>query len=409
MKKNSIGSCLRACACSGPGRHAARRIVVLRSRRAYEEAVRELARAGIKPLRAWTSSRILCLRLDRRVSWRELRRHPELRSLEKDAVVRALGSGGCARCGSGRRLGRPLRRGKSCRGKGHPCGKLPWNIRRVEAPAVWRRTLGSGVRLAVIDTGVGPHPDLCVAGGVNVSGGKSKSYRDDNGHGTHVAGIAAGRGSGGGPLGVAPGASLYAVKALDADGFGSLSSILDAIEWCIRQRMDVVNMSLGLPPGSRSAALRRVVRRARKSGLVLVAAAGNAGVRSGGIDVPASYPETIAVAASDRRNRIAPFSSRGKGIDLTAPGDEICSCWLNGGYEIDSGTSMSAPHVAGGAALLLAANPGLPSAAVAPVLKRWAKPLAGASRRAQGAGLLQLGRIGSVFYPGTHPFLRRRR
>ncbi|QJC51807.1 S8 family peptidase [Paenibacillus albicereus] len=391
MKKNSIGSCLRACACSRPGRHATRRIVVLKSRKAYDEAVRELARGGIRPLRTWKSSRILCLRLDRRVSWQELLRHPELRSLEKDAVVRALGASV--------RDGRTRRSGK--RRRSRPCGKLPWNIRRVEAPPVWRRTLGSGIRLAVIDTGVGPHPDLRVAGGVNVSGGRS--YRDDNGHGTHVAGIAAGRGSGGGPLGVAPGASLYAVKALDADGFGSLTSILDAIEWCIDNRMDVVNMSLGLPPGTRSAALRRVVRRARRAGLVLVAAAGNAGVYSGGLDVPASYPETIAVAASNRRGRIASFSSRGKGIDLTAPGDEICSCWLDGGYETDSGTSMSAPHVAGGAALLLSANPGLPAAAVSPVLRRWAKPVPGASKRAQGSGLLQLRRIGSVFYPGVRP------
>ncbi|OXM16714.1 S8 family peptidase [Paenibacillus herberti] len=444
----SIGKCLCECAANSPGKHTKKHIISLRSRKAYDEAIKELKLAGIKPAHAWRGSCIICLHLDQRISLKELHRHHHVSSLEKDVIMRALGASpkgsrkslvSCESCESFesnksrssersrsscktrkshvscesckfrkpcRSCHKPLARQQRSRSRqiaarvqsSKGCGsRIPWNIQRVGAPAAWKKTLGRGIRLAVIDTGIGPHPNLTVAGGANVISGSS--YRDDNGHGTHVSGIAAGRGRSGGPLGVAPGVSLYAVKALDNKGLGSLSSILDGLEWCIKNRMKVVNMSLGTDSGTKSPALQRVVKRAHKNGIVLVAAAGNSGKNSGGIDIPAVYPETIAVAASGRSNQIAEFSSRGKGIELTAPGDSICSCWLNDGYKTESGTSMSTPHVAGGAALLLAANPGMKGSQVAPMLKRWTRKLPNYNSSSQGQGLLQLSKTATAFNP----------
>ncbi|SIQ49936.1 minor extracellular protease Epr [Paenibacillus sp. RU4T] len=389
----SAGYCLYRCAARQPGPGTAKRIVILTGRKPYEQALDHLKRKGITPAKAVRGSRMLCLHLDASSDWSTIKRHPDVAAFEKDVRIRALGS-------SRKRAGGAAPGIRLPRAPGSRQGSLallPWNIRQAGAPAAWIRTLGGGVRLAVIDTGSGPHPDLSIRGGVNVIGGAS--YRDDNGHGTHVAGIAAGKGRSGGPPGVAPAVSLYAVKALDADGYGNLSDIIEAIDWCIAKRMHVVNMSFGVPPGYRSKALRGVIRRAGRSGIVLVAAAGNMGRNSGGLDLPAAYPETIAVAASTKKGRIASFSSRGKGLGLTAPGDRIRSAWLNGKYAVESGTSMSCPHVAGGAALLLSAHPGLPPAGAASVLKRWARWLPGYGSRSQGAGLLRLGRIGSVCLP----------
>ncbi|MGK9250066.1 S8 family peptidase [Paenibacillus humicus] len=391
----SAGSCLYSCAARGPGPGTAKSIIVLTGSRQYDRALDHLRRKGITPVKAVRGSRMLCLHLHASSDWSRIKRHPHIASFEKDVRIRALGTSRRRAGGAGPGIRLP---GASGSRKGS-LSLLPWNIRQAGAPAAWLRTLGGGVRLAVIDTGSGPHPDLSIRGGVNVIGGAS--YRDDNGHGTHVAGIAAGKGRSGGTPGVAPAVSLYAVKALDGEGYGHLSDIIEAIDWCIAKRMHVVNMSFGLSPGSRSKALHGVIRRASRSGIVLVAAAGNMGRDSGGLDLPAAYPQTIAVAASTRKGRIAPFSSRGKGLGLTAPGDRIRSAWLNGKYAVESGTSMSSPHVAGGAALLLATYPGLPPSGAASVLKRWARRLPGYGSRSQGAGLLRLGKIGSFCLPAA--------
>ncbi|GBF72692.1 hypothetical protein PA598K_00956 [Paenibacillus sp. 598K] len=176
---------------------------------------------------------------------------------------------------------------------------------------------------------------------------------------------------------------------LDRNGFGFISDIVDGVYWSIRHRMQVINMSLGVEPGVRSRALREAIRRAARCGIVIAASAGNDGVAAGGLDAPASYPETIAVAASTRNRRIASLSSRGVGIDITAPGEDICSTWPGGGYTKLSGTSMASPHVAGAAALLLAAQPQLTGRQVRQALERSAKPLRGFTRFSQGKGLLQ--------------------
>ncbi|MCF2937539.1 S8 family peptidase [Paenibacillus alkaliterrae] len=268
---------------------------------------------------------------------------------------------------------------------------ITWNINRIKAPKAWKTTRGHGIKIAVIDTGIANHPNLKIAGGINtIDGG---SFADDNGHGTHVAGIVSAAGIPGKIIGTAPEAALYAVKALDRNGNGYVSDIIEGIDWCIRKKMKVINMSLGLLGSESSESLHAAVKRAAKQGIVIVASAGNSGSTSGKIDEPASFAETIAVAASNRSNQIADFSSRGKGISITAPGKKIWSTWLGGTYSVQSGTSMAAPHVAGGAALLMAGKAGLSPLAVKTRLRRSAIKLKGYGTRSQGSGLMQLDRI----------------
>jgi len=253
-------------------------------------------------------------------------------------------------------------------GRGLP---LPWGIREIKAPAVWKHSTGTKVRVAVIDTGIDyNHPDLraASAGGINlVSPGRAPW--DDNGHGTHIAGTIAASARMGGMNGVAPDARIYAVKAFDHNGTAYVSDIVAGIEWCIRNRMDVINMSFGMKTPHR--ALEEAVKVAHRSGIVVVASSGNEG-RLSEIDYPARYRHTIAVGATTRGGRIAPFSNRGRQIDVYAPGDKVFSTWLGGGYRELSGTSMATSHVSGVIALLLSACPGLSPAAVKRLLVRGA-------------------------------------
>ncbi|HVA65959.1 MAG TPA: S8 family peptidase [Elusimicrobiota bacterium] len=230
--------------------------------------------------------------------------------------------------------------------------RITWNVARVDAPAAWNYTQGDGVKVAVIDTGIDyTHPDLSmnVAGGYNAitGSGLRAGYKDDNGHGTHVAGIIAADGER--LVGVAPHAKLYAVKVLSADGSGDLSDVIKGVIWTANEHIPVANMSLGTDKPSE--ALEQAVEYAAFEGTVIVAAAGNA---SGGpVSYPGAYPYAIAVAASDSNNKLAPFSSVGPQVAFIAPGQDILSAWLHGGYANISGTSMAAPHVTGLVALSL--------------------------------------------------------
>lgn len=230
-----------------------------------------------------------------------------------------------------------------------------WGVSDINASAAWQAGLtGKGVKIAIIDTGAGSHSDLAIAGGTNViSGSGTTSYTDDNGHGTHVAGIIAGQGLNGGVTGVAPGASIYAVKALNSSGSGYTSDIISGIDWAINNGMNIITMSLG--SSTSVTALQDAVNTAYNDGLLIVAAAGNDGNSAGtgtNIEYPANYTSVIAVAAVDSTNTRAYFSSTGSKLEVSAPGVNIISTYLNNGYAQMSGTSMAAPFVAGDLALL---------------------------------------------------------
>lgn len=236
-----------------------------------------------------------------------------------------------------------------------PAEVLPWGVDRIEADQAWSTTRGSGFKVAVLDTGIDlAHPDLKtnIKGGYNTIN-PTRSYADDNGHGTHVAGIIGAIDNNIGVIGSAPLVDLYAVKALDRRGSGYLSDIIEGLDWAVTNHMQVVNMSLGT--NSDIASFHDAVQRANQSGIIQVAAAGNDG---GAVDYPAAYPEVIAVSATDSNNNIASWSSRGSEIDLAAPGVSIFSTYKGSTYKTLSGTSMASPHVAGSAALVLTQAPG---------------------------------------------------
>lgn len=213
---------------------------------------------------------------------------------------------------------------------------------------------GTGVDAYIIDTGVTVnHPEF--QGRARV--GKSFSNdgtKDGNGHGTHVAGTIGSK-----TYGVAKNVTLIAVKVLDNQGSGSTSNVIAGIEWAAKDAQKkaqkgkvkaVANMSLG---GGASTALDRAVKAAVLSGLVMAVAAGNSG-RDACLLSPARVDVAITVAASDKFDKLASFSERGKCVDIIAPGVDILSTWNNLKTNIISGTSMATPHVAGVVALALA-------------------------------------------------------
>ncbi len=235
--------------------------------------------------------------------------------------------------------------------------KLPWGIQRIYADLVWEVTTGSMIKVAILDTGIDlDHPDLWrnIKGEINTLRPR-KSANDDNGHGTHLAGTVAAIDNDFGVIGVGPEIYLYAVKVLDKKGKGWLSDLIDALDWCIDNKMQVINMSFGSLEGNPS--FHDAIIRAYQAGITMVASAGNNGEDSGLIEYPAFYPETIAVSAVDEYDDFASFSSYGAQIDLTAPGVNILSTYRNAFYETMYGTSMSAAHVTGTVALILTTSP----------------------------------------------------
>jgi subtilisin len=265
---------------------------------------------------------------------------------------------------------------------------LPRGVNRVDgdlSSTVSGNGAGSvNTDIAIIDTGIQiSHPDLNVYRQITFVSGTS-SANDDNGHGTHVAGIAAAKDNSIGVAGVAPGAKLWAVKVLDSSGSGSISNIIKGIEYVTRNYLyiDIVNMSLGCECTSSS--LNTAITNSVKAGITYVVAAGNNGKNAASFS-PANHPSVIAVSAiadSDGKcggkgiptsygadDRFASFSNYGSVVDMAAPGVSIYSTYKGGTYATLSGTSMAAPHVAGAAALYDATHPGASPSAIANSLK----------------------------------------
>lgn len=230
--------------------------------------------------------------------------------------------------------------------------------------------------IAVVDSGISPLSDLEVEGGYSCIG-SSTAWQDDNGHGTHVAGIAAAKDNYVGVVGVAPGARLWAVKVLDSKGSGAFSDVICGLDWVAGNAatIDVANLSLSgsQKPGScTDQPLHIAVCAVVNAGVTVVVAAGNQG---GNADdrVPASYPEVITVSGfsdsdgkpgglgpepcwANHDDMFLSFSNYGSAVDITAPGGCITSYNQNGALVAESGTSEAAPHVAGAIANFVASQ-----------------------------------------------------
>ncbi len=252
-----------------------------------------------------------------------------------------------------------------------PYRSYQWHFDAIDAEAAWATSTGLGALVAVLDTGVssGPYDGIgSLTTGYDFANGDSNAA-DDNGHGTHVSGtIAQATNNGTGVAGLAYDATILPVKVLSASGSGYTSDVVDGIDYAVSQGADVINMSLG--SSSYSSAEAAAVLDAYTAGVFVACASGNSG--SSSVDYPAGYSGAVAVGATRYGNVLASYSSRGSAMDLVAPGgdtsrDDNGDGYVDGvlqetfsgsswGYYFFDGTSMATPHVAGAAALLMAAG-----------------------------------------------------
>lgn len=239
--------------------------------------------------------------------------------------------------------------------------EVPTGIQQIQAPALWGKSKGKGMKIAILDTGCDTtHPDLQerIIGGYNFTDDDNSNpdiYTDYNGHGTHVAGTIAAVENANGVVGAAPESSLLIVKVLNGQGSGQYDWIANGIHYAIEQNVDIISMSLGGPDDVQ--ALHDAVKRAVDNQILVVCAAGNEGDgrdTTEELGYPAAYNEVISVGSVDFTRSSSEFSNSNREVDLAAPGENILSTYLNGQYARLSGTSMAAPHVTGGLALIKA-------------------------------------------------------
>jgi len=244
----------------------------------------------------------------------------------------------------------------------------PWGIDRIDAIEAAGAVINSdenNTDVAILDTGIDyDHEDLQnnVEKGADTTGGGPikeglKAADDKNGHGTHVAGTVAAENNRTGVIGAGPALDLYAVKVLNNSGRGTVSDVVEGIDWAVDHGAEVINMSLGSDSSSQS--LEDACNQAYDNGVVLVAAAGNDGdgdPNTDEVDYPAAYENVVAVAATNKDNITPEFSSEGPDVEVSAPGENIKSTWLDDSYENHSGTSMASPHVSGTVGLMIAEN-----------------------------------------------------
>jgi subtilisin len=231
----------------------------------------------------------------------------------------------------------------------------PSNIRSLDIPDIWKKTKGKGIVVAILDTGTPKnHPDLLQ----NIDLSKCRSFIEDediwdiySGHGTHVGGTISALDNTYGVVGVAPEVTVVYIKVLSKNGRSSAESVLKGLEYCIKIKPDIINMSLGA--SSPMPEVHNAIKKLTEMDIIVVAAAGNNGLES--VLYPAQYEEVVAVGSYNNnmlKDRSS-FSSYGETLDIMAPGEEILSTYLNGQYAVLSGTSMACPVVVGIVALLL--------------------------------------------------------
>lgn len=242
------------------------------------------------------------------------------------------------------------------------------------------------------DDGNGIIDDLHGAAFVNPISGNNQS-KDDHSHGTHCAGTIGAKGNNGlGLSGVNWNVSILPIKFLARDGSGSLEGAVNAIKYATKMKVNLMSNSWG--GGGYSQALFDAIKEAEKAGILFVAAAGNDGINNDlNPHYPAGYnlPNILTVGATDNRDQLAKFSNYGlKTVHVAAPGDQILSTVLNGGYNTYRGTSMACPHVAGMAALLLSYEPKLTYAQVMKRLIQTSTPVPSLKNKIQSGGRVNM-------------------
>lgn len=238
--------------------------------------------------------------------------------------------------------------------------KVFYGVSMIQARSMWEESnKGEGINIAVIDSGCDVNHESLKGNIVDVRNFTDEDNRNPNivtdrvGHGTHVCGIIAANGKDGAMIGVAPNSNLYILKAIDSSGSGKLSWVINAINYAINKNVDIISMSLGTEIDNSK--LEKAIKSAVRKNILVVCAAGNEGdcdAKDFHYSYPAAYVDVISVGAVDKKGVPACFSNSNLVIDLVAPGVDIISTYPNNLFASMTGTSMAAPHVTGGLALL---------------------------------------------------------
>lgn len=227
-----------------------------------------------------------------------------------------------------------------------------WGLLDLKIPDIHKHSLGSGIKIAIIDSGKCNHFDVSsnVVDAENFT--NSPSVDDKAGHATAVAGIIAASKNEQGIIGVAPEAKLYFAKALDDGGTGDPQNLVKGVQWAMDKQVDIISISAGMFVDYKP--LHKIIKKAYAQNITVIAAVGNTCKTYYDIAFPARYPEVIGVAAYGKDRHVAPFSSRGINVALSLPGVDVYTSWLNNQYVKISGSSFSAPILSGICALILA-------------------------------------------------------
>ena len=220
-----------------------------------------------------------------------------------------------------------------------------WNLKMINAD--FDTTTKSYVKIAIIDSGVSPHLDLNIKEHVDFTNDNTfiPILNDNSGHGTGIAGIINCQPDSRGYIGINPSAEIYSLKVLDSNNSAKVSTVIEAIEWCINNDINIINMSFGMDESS--VALHHIINKAYQNNIIMVASSGN----NGTVQYPAKYEEVISVGSVDSNGSLSEFSAT---AEIMAPGEAVCSTALFEGYSEYNGTSYSAAHVTGAISRLVA-------------------------------------------------------
>ncbi|MEU1669130.1 S8 family serine peptidase [Streptomyces sparsogenes] len=258
-----------------------------------------------------------------------------------------------------------------------------WYLDAMKADGMWKVSRGQGIKVAVIDTGVNtslPELKSQVLGGKDFSESGKSAEEDSSGHGSNMAALIAGTGSGGGIQGLAPGAKILPVKvAVGADPFSVDSQYSSAIRYAVEQKAQVVNISMGSLGASRDFSKTKLaVEFALKRGSLILAASGNDGEKANLPSYPAAIPGVVAVGAMDRAGKVAKFSTSGDNVGLAAAGDGVpIHCMKSAGICNSGGTSQATAIASASAALIWSKHPKWTNNQVLRVMMQTASPPAG--------------------------------
>lgn len=237
--------------------------------------------------------------------------------------------------------------------------QIDWSLKLGQIPDLWNLTRGAGIKVAILDSGYAEHEDLPPVAnitGINFTTGNKQNFVDENGHGTHVAGIIGGKDNAKGIVGVSPDVDLYIAKVLNKNLFSTPEIVIKGIEWALDHKVDIISMSLSFTGDH--VGLHNAIKKASNNGTFVITSGGNHGQYLG---YPAVYDECIAVGAMNKKKKVISATSKRNKMDVLAPGHKIRSTYLKNQYATLTGSSMAAPFVTGVVALMLAKHNDLDS------------------------------------------------